>query len=85
VTREAADRIRYVLQSSGWQDIQKLIDDGISERTEALLELMDSRPDSLTGKTAIKLAAGRKALKDLKEEILGSQRLLAPQPRRAGD
>jgi len=84
VTRPEAEAIRYCLQSPGWLHIQKMIDDEIQTNRDELSELMAKNPDKLTGKTAIKYAVRARALEDLKEEIFGSQKLLAPQPGRAG-
>ena len=76
MTRPEAEAIRYCLQSPGWLHIQKMIDDEISENRVELERLMSKDPDKLTGKTAIKYAVRARALSDLKEQILDSQRIL---------
>lgn len=83
MNKETAERLRYVLQSPGWADIEQMIDEEIKENRDELLHIMAKKPDSLTGKTALKYAIRASALEDLKEQILDSQKVLSSQPRRA--
>lgn len=76
MNREVAERIKYVLQSQGWVDIQQMMDDEIKENRDELQHIMAKRPDTLTGKTALKYAIRASAIEDLKEQILGSQKIL---------
>ena len=74
--RDAALRLRDTMNSAGWPDMVTLLDGMISYEQEAVMDAMASRPDTLTGKAAIRHASRAKALKDFKQEILDSQQLL---------
>ncbi len=86
MTTDRAQRIQHTLNTPGWVDICDLIDNGILEAQNQIFDLMLRTPDKLTGKAAIKIAAKARALKDLREDIEDSIKILAhPQPNRAGE
>lgn len=69
-------RIWDTLQTSGWQDIRGIVMGMIAEEQDALLHAMGRKPDTLTGKVAIKHAARRLALMDFLETLDDKMRLL---------
>jgi hypothetical protein len=62
----------------GWGDLSKSLSDSVNDYTDKLLDLMDNKPDTLTGKTAIKYAARRKALITFFEDLRDEVRINAP-------
>jgi hypothetical protein len=78
-----AYRVRESLGTAGWKDISKMLDEQAFEYREEVLEIMSSRPDTLTGKKAISLAAKAKALADFKESVYDTLKIL-PSTERQG-
>ena len=55
--------------SPGGFVLRKMLDDQSAEPKDELWEIMARRPDTLTGKSAVKLASRSKALVDFRESI----------------
>ena len=84
---ERAQRIRETLGTAGWRDISAMLAEQEAEPREELYAIIGRRPDTLTGKSAVRLAARSAALKDFRESIEDTQKLLLdnrPQLARAG-
>lgn len=77
--QDRAIRINNTLSTAGWKDIEEIAKGKILDAQATLVGMMDSKPDSLTGKTAIRLAARQRALKDFLEEIYDEVRINLPQ------
>lgn len=58
--------------------VNELIDASVAELEERIFHIMDTKPDTLTGKTAMSLTGGRKALIALREDVADKVRLLTP-------
>ena len=85
--RERAQRIRDTLGTAGWRDISTMLAEQETEPPEELYAIIGRRTDTLTGKSAVRLAARSAALKDFRESIEDTQKLLLdnrPQLVRAG-
>lgn len=84
---ERAQRIKETMGTSGWRDILAILDEQIADPKDRLYAIMSSRPDTLTGKAAIRLASRSKALIDFRESIEDALKPLenSPQPARAGN
>lgn len=84
ITKEAAQRIRETMQTAGWADIMGILTEISGDARGQLIGIIARKPDTLTGKTAIRLASRSAALTDFREEVEGALKLLDPQPGRAG-
>lgn len=84
MTREDAASISSVLAMPGWEVIVRLLEEQRNESQQTVLDLMDSQPDKLTGKVAIRHAARAKSLLDFKEAVYDSQKILTPPTARRG-
>jgi len=71
---DRAIRIKEFLQSQVGVEIIAILDKEAKEPEDELYQIMAARPDSLTGKTAIKYAVRAKALRDFKELLLDEAR-----------
>lgn len=76
----ASKRIAEAITHPGWGDIVKILDEMRLESQAKLQHLMDSDPDKLTGKTALRHASRAKALKDFSEAVYDASRISAPNP-----
>ena len=70
-----ARRIAHLSQCEGFQDLMSDLTERIAEAKEELFQIMSSKPDILTGKTALRLAARAKALEEFRENILDEIKL----------
>lgn len=66
---EKAQRIKEFLGSQVGHEVIAMLDEMAKEPECELYEIMAKRPDSLTGKTALKYAIRAKALRDFKQEL----------------
>lgn len=69
MTKDEAKRIQETLCTPGWHDVLKIMEDMSKDAESKVMHLLSSSPEKLTGRTAIKYGARRKALLDLKEEL----------------
>lgn len=76
---DRARRIAATMSSDGWGDVVEMLHAQAQESADTLLDLMGRKPDTLTGKTAIKLASRRAALLDFMESLTDEVKLLASQ------
>ena len=67
---DRAIRFREFIGSQVGHEVIAMLDDMAKEPQDELFEIMARKPDSLTGKTALKYAIRAKALRDFKQEIL---------------
>ncbi len=74
---EAAE-IQATMHSPGWRYIEAMLDEQAREPQDELFQIMSKRPDTLTGKSAMRLAAKCAALKDFKESVYGRLSILLP-------
>ena len=82
---ERASEIAHTLQTPGMAHIWALLEAQRQDALEALEHIMDAKPEQLTGKTAVKLAARRKALANFRESVEDEVKILVPPNRKAGD
>jgi len=75
--QEAAE-IQATLQTPGWQHIEAMLIEQASEPKDELWEIMSRKPDTLTGKSAIRLASRSAALNDFKESVYDRLKILVP-------
>lgn len=75
---EAAAEIQSTLNSPGWRHIEAMLDEQAQEPKDELYEIMSRKPDTLTGKGAIRLASRASALKDFKESVYSRLKILIP-------
>ena len=75
---DRANRFRYFLDSEVGQEVIALLDSEAKEPEDELYEIMSKKPDTLTGKTALKFAIRAKALRDFKETLLDVARKADP-------
>lgn len=80
---DRAQEIQHTLSTAGWRHIEAIRSSLSNDAREELFELMARKPDTLTGKVALKLAIRSKALSDLKEAIEAELTILIPN-RKAG-
>ena len=81
---DRAHRIQATMMTPGWQDILAMIDEQMLAPKERLYEILASKPEALTGRIAIGLAARSAALRDLKESLEDELKILIPTPKRGG-
>ena len=80
-----AERIRDTMHTPGWQDIAAMLNEQAQEPQDELWEIMAKRPDTLTGRTALKFAIKSKALREFYESLQDElKKANQPQPARAG-
>lgn len=75
---ERAQRIREFLGSQVGHEIMAILDEMAREPKDELWEIMAKKPDTLTGKTALKYAIRSKALTDFKEALADEARAATP-------
>lgn len=75
---DRAKRLSALMSMPGWKDIVDMIDEQAQDCAEELLTIMSRKPDTLTGKTAIKLASRRSSLLDFKESVEDEVKVLLP-------
>jgi hypothetical protein len=76
--KDRAQRLKSLMLQPGWADLIKSKDEEVAKNTDALLSMMDSKPETLTGKTAIRYASKRKALISFFEDLSDEVRINAP-------
>lgn len=81
---DRARRIQVTINTPGWADIVEELEAIRLEAFEKLEHMMDKTPEKLTGKSAVGLAARRRGLKEFRESIEDSIKLLTPN-REAGN
>lgn len=81
--REAAE-IQETLNTPGWAHINALFSEHISTPKDELFEIMCTRPETITGKSAYMRAGRARGCADLLEAIHDKLKILA-QPRRGGE
>jgi hypothetical protein len=64
------DQILSAWDSPGGLFIRSVLDGHIEDAKERLYRIMATKPETLTGKTAISLAARARALEDFRDTIL---------------
>lgn len=79
-----ASLIQDTMNTPGWLHIKGILDEHIQSPRLQLWEIMAKRPDLLTGKKAVSLAARSNALEDFKESVEDSLNILRPTPKRGG-
>lgn len=75
---ERAQRIYDTMHSAGWRDISAMLNEAAREPEDELYEIMAKKPDTLTGKTALKYAIKAKALRDFMESLQDIVKILNP-------
>jgi len=78
LTMEERHAIREAWDSHGGMLIRRLLAEQISEPKEVLWDLMSRKPETLTGKVALKHAIRSKALTDFQESIEDELKPLNP-------
>lgn len=66
------------MQTPGWVDILSMLEEQAREPEAELYEIMAHKPDTLTGKTALKYAIRAKALREFKASVEDEIRILEP-------
>jgi hypothetical protein len=79
---DRAARLRDLFNHPGSRDLFLMLNEQMNEPKNELLNIMAKRPDTLTGKKAVSLAARHSALEDFKESLLEAQQI-SSQPARA--
>lgn len=79
---QQAQAIKSILQSGAAHHLWAMLDEMVADDTNNLIGIIAKRPDTLTGKTAIRLASRAQALKDFKEAVLDTQKILEPSTRK---
>ena len=74
MSQERAQRIKEFIGSQVGYEILAMLDEQAKEPQDELWEIMAKKPDSLTGKTALKYAIKSKALNDFKDSLLDEAR-----------
>ncbi len=82
--RDEAAEIQATMQTPGWKHIEAMLDEQAQEPQVELFIIMSKRPDMLTGKSAMRLAARCAALKDFKESVYSRLTILNPTSKRGG-
>lgn len=73
---ERAHRLKDMTFTPGWRDVVAMLNDEAKGAESELVEIMATRPDTLTGKSALKYAIRARALRDFMEMITDEVRLL---------
>lgn len=73
--QDQAQRIQATINTPGWLDIVRLLDEMAASSKDDLFEIMTKRPEKLTGRIAIAKANRADALIEFKEELYA---LVAP-------
>ena len=81
---EEAVQIQATMETPGWAHIMAMLDEQATEPKDELYEIMSRKPDTLTGKSAIRLASRCAALKDFKESIFDKLKILIPTRQKGG-
>jgi len=71
VSDSQAQRLLNTAQTEGWSDLLSILDEQILDRKESLFRIAATKPDALTGRKAVSMAAGAMALLEFKESLLG--------------
>lgn len=66
---EKAQRMKEFLGSQVGHELIAMLDEQAKEPEDELYQIMAKKPDTLTGKTALKYAIRAKALRDFKQEL----------------
>lgn len=80
MTDSIAQRLQVTASTQGWGDIMSLLDEQITDKKEMLFRIAATKPDSLTGRKAVSMAAGAMALIEFKDSLLG--KISSPTARR---
>jgi hypothetical protein len=78
---QRSERIYSLSLCEGFPELIEMLKEQISEPKDRLYSIMSSKPDTLTGKSAIKLAATAKALERFKESLEDEIRISNPSTR----
>lgn len=83
---EKANRVKETMGTSGWQDIDAILDELIVETEADFSALLAREPEKINLRTAQKYAVRAKAFKDFRESVMDALKPLEnnPQPARAG-
>ena len=81
---DRARRLYDTMQTPGWADAMFILTEQFAEAHEELIEMIGRTPDKLTGKTAIRLAAQARALKDYRESLEDEIKILLPPTSKRG-
>lgn len=73
---ERAQRLQEMMHTAGWLDLVSMLNAQAKEPEDELYEIMSKKPDSLTGKTALKYAIRARALRDFMESLMDEVKLL---------
>lgn len=82
---QEASEIAETLASPGWAHIKALFDEHIATPKDELFEIMCSRPETITGKSAFMRAGRARGCADLLEAINDKLKILAQPPKRGGE
>lgn len=75
-----ASRIQNTMSTPGWQDIIFMLREKKADYKESLFKIMATKPDTLTGKTAIRYAASARALEEFEQVLDDAIQILVPNP-----
>ncbi len=76
MSMESARRIQETMHTPGWKDIASMLNAQAKEPEDELYEIMAKKPDTLTGKAALKYAIRARALRDFMESLQDEVNLL---------
>lgn len=79
---DRAARIQATVNTPGWSDISDLVNELIRGAKDEVFQILKSRPESMTGRTAIRMSSRAGALEDLLESIEDEIKILQPQTHR---
>lgn len=79
---DRAARIQATINTPGWSDIASLVNELIRGAKDEAFQILKSRPESMTGRTAIRLSSRAGALEDLLESIEDEVKILQPTTQR---
>lgn len=73
---DRARRLQEMMRTPGWLDLVAMLNAQAKEPEDELYEIMAKKPDSLTGKTALKYAIKARSLRDFMESLQDEIKLL---------
>lgn len=80
---EAAQEIQATLQTPGWRRIEAMLDEQSRESDSEFFEIAaQGNPKNILGTEALKYAITSKALKEFKQSVYDSLKILIPRPER---
>ena len=79
---DRAARIQTTVNTPGWVDISALAVELISAAKDEAYQILKSRPESMTGRTAIRLSSRAGALEDFLESVADEIKILQPPTQR---